>query len=282
VLKRKRPRPSLNRLDRFFWTTLRCISSLRRPPGPRQPEQADRHKVSSRKQTALRSSAERRVGPRRILPSDMTEGRILIVVGDVRLAGTLIELLAGENFQPADDCGRALASTGDVTLLTNTLSTGCENALVTTTSGTAAGNMLLEGTNGLSGGITITLPSTPGGPPGSITPVAPGAVVPRTQQLSAAGHRPARYRTIGAPEDRLLATVQSTTKSRSVQRFPAAFAPASRAFRTRVPAARTAGCSEPDLPPVGYLLDSGDPKILWLPTDRSAQPCAETAAAWLL
>ncbi len=25
VLKRKRPRPSLNRLDRFFWTTLRCI-----------------------------------------------------------------------------------------------------------------------------------------------------------------------------------------------------------------------------------------------------------------
>jgi hypothetical protein len=25
VLKRKRPRPSLNRLDRFFWTTLRRI-----------------------------------------------------------------------------------------------------------------------------------------------------------------------------------------------------------------------------------------------------------------
>jgi putative transposase len=25
VLKRKRPRPSLNRLDRLFWTTLRCI-----------------------------------------------------------------------------------------------------------------------------------------------------------------------------------------------------------------------------------------------------------------
>ena len=25
VLKRKRPRPSLNRLDRFFWTALRCI-----------------------------------------------------------------------------------------------------------------------------------------------------------------------------------------------------------------------------------------------------------------
>jgi hypothetical protein len=25
VLKRKRPRPSLNRLDRFFWTTLRSV-----------------------------------------------------------------------------------------------------------------------------------------------------------------------------------------------------------------------------------------------------------------
>lgn len=82
-----------------------------------------------------------------------------------------------------DDCGRALASTGDVTLLTNTLSTGCENALVTTTSGTAAGNMLLEGSNGLSGGITITPPSTPGGPPESITPVAPGSVVPEPSSL---------------------------------------------------------------------------------------------------
>jgi hypothetical protein len=28
VLKRKRPRPSLNRLDRFFWTTLRNIRSF--------------------------------------------------------------------------------------------------------------------------------------------------------------------------------------------------------------------------------------------------------------
>jgi hypothetical protein len=49
------------------------------------------------------------------------------------------------------NCGRALASTGIVSLLTNTLSTGCENALVTTSGGTAAGNVLLEGSNGLSG-----------------------------------------------------------------------------------------------------------------------------------
>jgi hypothetical protein len=76
------------------------------------------------------------------------------------------------------NCGRALASTGDVTLLTNTLSIGCENTLVTTSSGTATGNILLEGSNGLSGGITITPPLTPGGPPGSISPVAAGSVVP--------------------------------------------------------------------------------------------------------
>jgi hypothetical protein len=63
-----------------------------------------------------------------------------------------------------------------VTLLTNTLSTGCENALVTTTSGTAAGNSLLEGSNGLSASITMTPPITPGGPPGNITGVPPGAV----------------------------------------------------------------------------------------------------------
>jgi hypothetical protein len=63
-----------------------------------------------------------------------------------------------------DNCGRALASTGDVTLLTNTLSIDCES-------------------NGLSGGITITPPTTPGGPPGSVTPVAPGAVVPEPSTL---------------------------------------------------------------------------------------------------
>ncbi|HXI42037.1 MAG TPA: ice-binding family protein [Bryobacteraceae bacterium] len=81
------------------------------------------------------------------------------------------------------DCGRALASTGAVTMLTNTLSTGCENALVTTGGVTAAGNILLEGSNGLSGGITITPPLTPGGPPGSITPVSPGVVVPEPGSL---------------------------------------------------------------------------------------------------
>src|SRR5579864_7828301 len=81
------------------------------------------------------------------------------------------------------NCGRALASTGDVTMLTNTLSIGCENALVTTSGGTAAGNGLLEGSNGLSGGITITPPLTTGGPPGDITPVAPRAVVPKSGTL---------------------------------------------------------------------------------------------------
>jgi hypothetical protein len=51
------------------------------------------------------------------------------------------------------DCGRALASTGAVTLLTNNLSTGCESAPVTTTSTgiTATGNLLLEDSNGLAG-----------------------------------------------------------------------------------------------------------------------------------
>jgi type VI secretion system secreted protein VgrG len=81
------------------------------------------------------------------------------------------------------DCGRALASTGAVTLLTNTLSTGCENTLVTASSGTAAGNSNLEGSNGLSGGITITPPATPGGPPGSITAVAGGVVVPEASSV---------------------------------------------------------------------------------------------------
>jgi len=58
------------------------------------------------------------------------------------------------------DCGRALASTGDVTLLSNTLSIGCENALVTTTGGTAAGNVALEGGNGLSGVEATPEPGT--------------------------------------------------------------------------------------------------------------------------
>ena len=81
------------------------------------------------------------------------------------------------------NCGRALASTGDVTMLTNTLSTGCENALVTTISGTAAGNTFLEGSSGLSGGITITPPLTPGGAPLGITQVSPGIVVPEPGTL---------------------------------------------------------------------------------------------------
>ena len=80
-------------------------------------------------------------------------------------------------------CGRALASTGDVTMLNNTISIGCENALVTTGGGVpTAGNSNLESSNGLSGGSGgITIPHiTNGGPPppGTITHVAPGIVVP--------------------------------------------------------------------------------------------------------
>lgn len=61
------------------------------------------------------------------------------------------------------DCGRALASTGTVTLLTNTLSTGCENAPVTTTSSgmTVAGNALLEASGGL-GGSSVPEPGSAG------------------------------------------------------------------------------------------------------------------------
>jgi hypothetical protein len=54
---------------------------------------------------------------------------------------------------------------------------------VTTTGGTAAGNSLLEGSNGLSGGITITPPSAPGGPPLGITTVPAGTVVPEPGTL---------------------------------------------------------------------------------------------------
>ena len=53
--------------------------------------------------------AERRIDPRRIHPSDMTAGRILIVDDDVRLGGMLVELLAKENFQPAHVSNRAAA-----------------------------------------------------------------------------------------------------------------------------------------------------------------------------
>jgi len=68
-----------------------------------------------------------------------------------------------------DLCGRALAQIpGDVTLLANTLSIGCQNAPVTTTvagggSTTATGNSLLEGSNGLSGsGGTVAIVPEPG------------------------------------------------------------------------------------------------------------------------
>src|SRR5882757_5625053 len=45
--------------------------------------------------------AERCADLRRILPPGMTTGRILIVDGDVRLAGVLLKLLTREGFQPA-------------------------------------------------------------------------------------------------------------------------------------------------------------------------------------
>jgi hypothetical protein len=55
------------------------------------------------------------------------------------------------------NCGRALAYTGDVTMIGNTLSTGCENAPVISGNGPpTAGNLLLEGSNGLSGGFAGT------------------------------------------------------------------------------------------------------------------------------
>ncbi len=62
------------------------------------------------------------------------------------------------------NCGRALASTGAVTLLTNTLSTGCQNTPVTTTSTgvTAAGNVFLEGSNGLGGSTAVPEPGSAG------------------------------------------------------------------------------------------------------------------------
>jgi type VI secretion system secreted protein VgrG len=67
-----------------------------------------------------------------------------------------------------DLCGRALAQIpGAVTMDTNTLSIGCQNAPVTTTvagggSTTATGNSLLEGSNGLSGGAVVPEPGSAG------------------------------------------------------------------------------------------------------------------------
>jgi hypothetical protein len=79
-----------------------------------------------------------------------------------------------------DLCGRALAQTpGGVTMQSNTLSIGCQNAPVTTTvagggSTTATGNSLLEGSNGLSasGGTVAGVPE-----PGSAGLLALGGLL---------------------------------------------------------------------------------------------------------
>ncbi len=65
------------------------------------------------------------------------------------------------NTHATDDCGRALASTGAVTLQMNTISIGCLGTLA--------------GSNGLSGGLTVT-PGVGGGPP-VVTPL-PAFVTP--------------------------------------------------------------------------------------------------------
>jgi len=63
------------------------------------------------------------------------------------LAGISITVDAGANIL----CGRALASTGEVSLNDNVISTTCENAPVTTGGSTSTGNAFLEASNGLSG-----------------------------------------------------------------------------------------------------------------------------------
>jgi hypothetical protein len=63
-------------------------------------------------------------------------------------------------------CGRALASTGEVTLISDTISTGCAGTL--------------EGSNGLSGGLTV--------PPGGGVPVLlPAAPIPEPSSLMLLG-----------------------------------------------------------------------------------------------
>lgn len=64
------------------------------------------------------------------------------------------------NTDATDDCGRALASTGAVTLQMNAISIGCSGSLA--------------GSNGLSGGLTVT-PGSGGGPP-VVTPLPASAV----------------------------------------------------------------------------------------------------------
>src|SRR2546430_2058402 len=58
------------------------LPSLRRPPDPCEPEQADRHKVSSRKQTALTRTAQRNGGAGREPPGPVTATVRSPVVGE--------------------------------------------------------------------------------------------------------------------------------------------------------------------------------------------------------
>ncbi len=84
------------------------------------------------------------------------------------LASASITLDTGANI----DCGRALASTGQVSLDTNTVSTTCSNAPVFTNppGSTATGNAFLEASNGLDGSPVpepgaLSLVGTPWGYP---------------------------------------------------------------------------------------------------------------------
>jgi hypothetical protein len=83
------------------------------------------------------------------------------------LAAASITFLSGATI----DCGRALASSGAVTLSSNTISTGCENAPVTTGDVTATGNAFLEASDGL-GELTVVVPE-----PGSAGLSALGGLV---------------------------------------------------------------------------------------------------------
>ena len=67
-------------------------------------------------------------------------------------------------------CGRALANTGDVTMINDTISIGCTNVGSTTTD-TAGSTPLLLGSNGLSGGLSVTPGVGGSGLAGTGTPV---------------------------------------------------------------------------------------------------------------
>ncbi len=80
-----------------------------------------------------------------VMSSSATIGTDAIFEGNL-LAGVSITLDTGASIY----CGRALASTGAVTLDNNVVSTTCENSPVTTIGGaTAPGNAFLEQSNGL-------------------------------------------------------------------------------------------------------------------------------------